>query len=1063
MPKANIQSVLVIGSGPIIIGQAAEFDYSGTQACRTLKEQGLRVVLVNNNPATIMTDPGVADVTYMEPLTVEFLEAVIAKERPDALLPTLGGQVGLNLAKELASQGVLERHGVQLLGTPLTAIEQAEDRLAFKEAMQRIGQPVAESAIVHTTAEALQAAEAIGYPVIVRPAYTLGGTGGGMAGTALDLRIIAEQGLRYSPVRQLLIEKSIAGWKEIEFEVIRDGVGNGIAICHMENIDPVGIHTGDSIVVAPCLTLSDQELQMLRTAALRIVQQLGIAGGCNVQFALHPESLQYAVIEVNPRVSRSSALASKATGYPIAKVATLVSLGYRLDEITNAVTGTTACFEPALDYVVLKIPRWPFDKFSTANRTLGSQMKATGEVMAIGRNFEAALQKAIRSLELKLDDLHSASLAQTSENGLLRKLALRDDERLFVLAELFRRGTTVDDLHQRTGIDRFFLWKIAGLVDWEHRLATNELTVETLAQAKQLGFSDKSIAKWSGRSPAEIATLRRQWQLQPTYKMVDTCAAEFEATTPYYYSSYEQEDEAEFLPGEKVVVIGSGPIRIGQGVEFDYCSVRASLALQSVGKSSIVINNNPETVSTDFDTSTRLYFEPLTVEDVLHILEKEQPSGVMVQFGGQTAVNLAQPIEQAGYRLLGSSADAMDVCEDRERFDQVLGELNIPRPQGRTARSVAQAETLAQDLGFPVLVRPSYVLGGRSMAIVENLDDLHRYLQEAVQVSPDHPILIDRYLQGREVEVDVISDGQSIVIPAIMEHIERAGVHSGDSIAVLPPVNLTAADQQAIVDYCTRIARRLQIIGLMNLQFVVYRGEVYVLEVNPRASRTIPFLSKVTGIPMVQWATRVMLGESLAAISPELGLLTPPELVAIKIPVFSFNKLSEVETSLGPEMKSTGEAIGVGSSLSEALHKAFLGAGLTVPQRGTALVTVADRDKAEALPLFQRMQQAGWALVATQGTAAYLKANGCPAQAVNKATEDSPNVLDLIRSGEVNLVVNTLTQGKDPRRDGFRIRRASVEYNVPCLTSLDTLSALLASSDRQQPAEVIGFRLAVSR
>ncbi len=1059
MPKANISSVLVIGSGPIIIGQAAEFDYSGTQACRTLKEQGLRVILANNNPATIMTDPGVADVTYMEPLTVEYMEAIIAAERPDALLPTLGGQVGLNMAKELAVSGILERYGVKLLGTPLNAIEQAEDRLAFKQAMQRIGQPVPESAIVHSTEEALQAADAIGYPVIVRPAYTLGGTGGGMASTALDLQVIAEQGLRYSPVHQLLIEKSIAGWKEIEFEVIRDGAGNAIAICHMENIDPVGIHTGDSIVVAPCLTLADQELQMLRTAALRIVGQLEIAGGCNVQFALHPTSRRYAVIEVNPRVSRSSALASKATGYPIAKVATLVSLGYRLDEIQNAVTGTTACFEPAIDYVVVKIPRWPFDKFSTANRTLGSQMKATGEVMSIGRNFESALQKAIRSLELKLTDLWSERLALTSNNGLLRKLALRDDERLFVLAELFRRGTTVNELHQRTGIDRFFLEKIFSLVAWERRLASESLTEDLLRQAKWLGFSDRTIARWSKRDATEIAALRRQYALVPTYKMVDTCAAEFEATTPYYYSSYEQEDEATPLPGEKVVVIGSGPIRIGQGVEFDYCSVRASLALQAANKSSIVINNNPETVSTDFDTSTRLYFEPLTLEDVLHVLEKEQPDGVMVQFGGQTAVNLAKPLEEAGYRILGSSAETMDICEDRERFDQMLEELGIKRPEGRTARSASQAEVLAQSLGFPVLVRPSYVLGGRSMAIVENLDDLHRYLEEAVQVSPDHPILIDRYLQGREVEVDVVSDGQDIVIPAIMEHIERAGVHSGDSIAVLPPVSISPRDQQTIVECCHRIAKRLQIIGLMNLQFVVYDGEVYVLEVNPRASRTVPFLSKVTGVPLVQWATRVMLGERLQDLAPELGLLPAPELVAIKIPVFSFNKLSEVETSLGPEMKSTGEAIGVGHTLTEALRKAFLGAGLTVPTHGKALVTVADRDKAEALPLLRDMQQAGWTLAATKGTAAYLADHGCPVESVNKATEDSPNVLDLIRSGKISLVVNTLTQGKDPRRDGFRIRRASVEYNVPCLTSLDTLKALLSTSGSGDAPTVIPFRL----
>jgi carbamoyl-phosphate synthase large subunit len=931
-PKAGIRSVLVIGSGPIIIGQAAEFDYSGTQACRTLKELGLRVILINNNPATIMTDPGVADVTYMEPLTVEYLQTVIAKERPDALLPTLGGQVGLNLAKELATLGILEEYGVQLLGTPLSAIEQAEDRMAFKAAMQRMGQPVPDSAIVHSTDEALQAAELIGYPVIVRPAYTLGGTGGGMASTALDLRVIAEQGLRYSPVHQLLIEKSIAGWKEIEFEVMRDSAGNVISVCNMENVDPVGIHTGDSIVVAPCLTLSDDELRMLRSAALEIVDHLQITGGCNVQFALHPTTQEYAVIEVNPRVSRSSALASKATGYPIAKVATMVSLGYRLDGMVNPATGNSACFEPAVDYVVVKIPRWPFDKFSTANRTLGSQMKATGEVMAIGHSFESALHKAIRSLELKLHDLWSERLANTSSNGLLRKLALRDDERLFVLAELLRRGSSVAELQQRTGIDSYFLEKIASLVRWEQVLAASELTPALLLQAKQLGFSNRTIARCHGCSETEVAALLQQHSIKPSFRMVDTCAQAFAGATPYYYSGYRQTNEAVPLTKDKVVVIGSGPIRIGQGVEFDYCSVRASLALQEAGIDSIVINNNPETVSTDFDISNRLYFEPLTWEDVLSVLELEQPQGVMVQFGGQTAVNLARQLEQAGYRILGSSAEAMDICEDRERFDQMLAELMISRPEGRTARSADQATALAQELGFPVLVRPSYVLGGRSMAIVENAADLRRYLQEATQVSPDHPILIDRYLRGREVEVDVISDGQDIVIPAIMEHIERAGVHSGDSIAVLPPLHLSEQQQAIIVDYCTRIARHLQLVGLMNLQFVVYDNQVFVLEVNPRASRTVPFLSKVTGIPMVTWATRVMLGERLRQLTPQTGLLQRAELVAVKMPVFSFNKLSEVETSLGPEMKSTGEAIGIGHTLTDALHKAFLGAGLTFPQ-----------------------------------------------------------------------------------------------------------------------------------
>lgn len=1044
MPRdLSINTVLVIGSGPIIIGQAAEFDYSGTQACRTLKEAGMRVILVNNNPATIMTDPGIADVTYMEPLTVPYLTEIIRRERPDALLPTLGGQVGLNLASELSHQGVLNQFGVKLLGTPLTAIAKAEDRLEFKQAMQEMGQPVAKSAIVSTVGDALDAAREIGYPVIVRPAYTLGGTGGGMAGSALELRTIAEQGLRYSPVSQVLIEASIAGWKEIEYEVIRDGNGNAITICNMENIDPVGIHTGDSIVVAPCQTLSDQEHQMLRTAALQIVGNLGIAGGCNVQFALHPESMQYCVIEVNPRVSRSSALASKATGYPIAKVSTLVSLGYNLDEIENAVTGTTACFEPALDYVVVKIPRWPFDKFSTANRTLGSQMKATGEVMSIGRNLETALLKAIRSLELKLEDLCLPSLKHLSDDALYRKLALRDDERMFVLAELFRRGYELEELHRRTRIDRYFLHKLHGLVQWEQILATEQLSPELLREAKQLGFTDKSIARLRGTQVEQIQSFRTQHGIRPSFKMVDTCAGEFAARTPYFYSSYEMEDEATPLDNERVVVIGSGPIRIGQGVEFDYCSVRASLGLREAGKAAIVINNNPETVSTDFDTSTRLYFEPLTTEDVIGILEKEQPQGVMVQFGGQTAVNLAESISRAGFKVLGTDADAMDVCEDRERFDSMLAELQIPRPEGRTARSSEQAEHLAAELGFPVLVRPSYVLGGRSMAIVENLDDLNRYLREAVQVSPDHPILIDRYLMGKEIEVDVISDGKEVLIPGIMQHIERAGVHSGDSIAVYPPIDVTEAQSAEIVEYCRRIARKLNIRGLMNLQFVLHNENVYVLEVNPRASRTVPFLSKVTGIPMVKLATRVMLGETLRQMGITPGLGQTPGFTSIKMPVFSFNKLTEVETSLGPEMKSTGEAIGIAPDLPEALYKAFLGAGLTLSNRGKALVTIADRDKQEALPIITALCSGGWSIYATKGTADYLRQHGLRVETVNKATEESPNVLEIIRSGEVQLVVNTLTQGKNPQRDGFRIRRAAVEYNIPCLTSLDTLAALL--------------------
>lgn len=1046
MPKnINIKKVLVIGSGPIIIGQAAEFDYSGTQACRTLKEQGIQVVLANNNPATIMTDFGMADAIYMDPLTLPYIEEIIRIERPDSLLPTLGGQMGLNMARELVKAGVLDTYNVQLLGTPLEAIEQAEDRSEFRDAMLLIGQPVPSSAIAHTVTEALEVAERIGYPLIVRPAFTMGGTGGGHAVTPAELAAIAEQGLRHSPVSQLLIEKSIAGWKEIEYEVIRDSHGNAITICNMENIDPVGIHTGDSIVVAPCQTLSDREHQMLRSAALKIVGHLNIEGGCNVQFALHPTSLDYNVIEVNPRVSRSSALASKATGYPIAKVATLVSLGYQLDEIKNAVTGTSACFEPALDYIVVKIPRWPFDKFAQAERSLGSQMKATGEVMAIGRNFASALHKAIRSLELGLDSLRMTRLHPLSTEALWALLVKPDDDRLFVIYELLRRGVSPQELHTLTWIDMFFLEKLWELVQVEKDSQTFTLDEESLRYAKTLGFTDMNIAGLTNTTEVLVANLREQYGIQPTYKMVDTCAGEFLADTPYFYSSYEQEDEAEKLAEEKVVVIGSGPIRIGQGVEFDYCSVRASLALQEEGLASIVINNNPETVSTDFDTSSRLYFEPLTAEDVLAILKKEQPQSVVVQFGGQTAVNLARAVENAGFKLLGTSAVGMDYCEDRERFEEILTELDIPRPLGFTAKSVEDARECALKLGFPVIVRPSYVLGGRSMAIIESEDRLLHYLTEAVKVMPSHPVLIDRYCQGLELEVDVLCDGQDVFIPGIMEHIERAGVHSGDSIAVYPAVHVTPQIEGLIVDYCQRLVRRLGIVGVMNIQFVLFEGKLMILEVNPRSSRTVPFISKITGIPLIKWAIKIMLGKRLVEIGVAPGLAPKKPYFAVKMPVFSFQKMSGVETCLDPEMKSTGEAIGMADTLPEALRKGFMGSMKWAAQPGTVVLTVADRDKYAVLPAAQRLQALGYAIAATQGTVNFLSSHGLEAEVVQKLDGGHPDTLDLIRQGSVQLIVNTPTQGKSPLRDGFRIRRAAAEFNVPCLTSTDTLDAFVTA------------------
>lgn len=1042
MPRGSaVQSVIVIGSGPIIIGQAAEFDYAGSQACRTLKEAGKRVILVNNNPATFMTDPGLADRVYMEPLTVEYLAEIIQRERPDALLPSLGGQVGLNLARELANQGVLAQYGVELLGTPLSAIEKSEDRELFKQAMAEIGQPVPPSAIAHTVREAALAAADIGYPVIVRPAYTLGGTGGGMAHDEASLRSISAQGLKYSPVSQVLIEKSIAGWKEIEYEVIRDSRGNAITICNMENFDPVGIHTGDSIVVAPCQTLSNAETQMLRSAALAIVDSLGIAGGCNVQFALHPSSKAYQVIEVNPRVSRSSALASKATGYPIAKVATLVSLGLGLDEITNAVTGTSACFEPALDYVVVKIPRWPFDKFAAANRLLGSQMKATGEVMAIGRSFESAFMKAVRGMETRLGDLRLPRLSALPEEALLTMIRRADDERIFALAELLRKGVSPDFIHGETLIDMFFLTKLANLINWEAKLAgDDEISDRDLRTAKQLGFPDASIAALRHRRETDIAKQRQAAGIAPVYKMVDTCAGEFDALTPYFYSTYDREDEAGPLDSESVVVIGSGPIRIGQGVEFDYCSVHASLAVRDAGLSSIIINNNPETVSTDFDTSNRLYFEPLGAEDVLEILRKEQPRGVLVQFGGQTAVNLAATIAQAGFNILGTPAGVIHACEDRRQFDALLEELKIPRPAGMTATSAQEAADCARKLGFPVLVRPSFVLGGRSMAVVEDASELDYFVSEAIQASPDHPILIDKYLRGKEFELDAVCDGDNIFVPGIMEHVERAGIHSGDSFAVYPAPNLLRAHQATMLEYCRKIVGRLGLVGMINAQFVIHEDTVYIIEINPRASRTVPFISKVTGTNVVSLAVKVMLGASLKelGVGEELGPV--PGTVAVKSPVFSFNKLGGAEIALGPEMKSTGEAIGLAASLPAALHKAFLGCGIRLPQNGTILLSVADRDKPELLPLARELEQAGFKLLASRGTRQYLVERG-----LHIADVTGEELLGALEQGAVSLVVNTVTLGRHPEREGFKVRRASIEQGVPCLTSLDTLSALITS------------------
>ncbi|ORU00767.1 Carbamoyl-phosphate synthase large chain [Anaerovibrio sp. JC8] len=1045
MPKKeNLKKVIVIGSGPIIIGQAAEFDYAGSQACRALKEEGLEVVLVNSNPATIMTDKHMADRVYIEPLTVEFMEHIISKEKPDGLLATLGGQAGLNLAVQLSERGILEKYNVELLGTSLKAIEQAEDRELFKETMNKLGEPIPESTIVEDVESAVQFANEIGYPLIVRPAYTMGGTGGGIAENEEELVDIVIKGLKYSMIGQVLIERSVAGWKEIEYEVMRDGNDNCITICNMENFDPVGVHTGDSIVVAPSQTLTDHEYQMLRSASIRIIRELGIEGGCNAQYALDPKTNQYYVIEVNPRVSRSSALASKATGYPIAKVSAKIAIGYSLDEITNAVTQKTkACFEPALDYCVVKFPRWPFDKFVYADKTLGTQMKATGEVMSIDRNFEGAILKAVRSLEIGVHRLHMEDMDEWNDDKVIKALSKCNDERLFVIAEALRRGIIdVDGIHDITKIDKWFLRKIKKITDLELRIQKEQITPSLMLAAKDVGLADRSIAELAGKTTDEIRTLRKTMNILPCYKMVDTCAAEFEAATPYYYSTFHaQEDEVDTSSKRrKVMVLGSGPIRIGQGVEFDYCSVHSVWALRNMGIEAIIVNNNPETVSTDFDISDRLYFEPLTAEDVLNIIDKEKPEGVIVQFGGQTAINLAEALSKAGIKIFGTSVNDIDRAEDRERFDEVLTQTGIPRPQGISVTNQEDAIKGATEIGYPVMVRPSYVLGGRAMEIVYNEEELVDYMGRAVKVTPEHPVLVDRYMQGTEVEVDAISDGVDVIIPGIMEHIERAGVHSGDSIAVYPPQTLPQKVKYTIVDYTKRLAVGLHVKGLMNIQYVVANDEVFVIEVNPRSSRTVPFLSKVTDVQMVDVATQIAMGATIKELGFKTGLVSPKPYVAVKAPVFSFNKMADVDISLGPEMKSTGEVMGIDYHYNRALYKAMTGAGMNIPVNGTILFTVANKDKAEMKQLAKAFSELGFKLVATAGSAKAIQSMGIDVEVVGKMHERSVDIIQQIKKGRIHMVINTMTQnqGKSVVHDGFKIRRATVEHAIPCLTSLDT-------------------------
>jgi carbamoyl-phosphate synthase large subunit len=1054
----KIRKVLVIGSGPIVIGQAAEFDYAGTQACRALKEEGLEVVLVNSNPATIMTDKAMADRIYIEPLTLETVKRIILKERPDSILSTLGGQTGLTLSRQLAREGFLEKHGVRLLGANPETIDKAEDRQMFKETMISIGEPVIPSLVVNEVSSALDFAREISYPVIVRPAFTLGGTGGGIANNEEELRKITAGGLRLSPINQVLIEKCVSGWKEIEFEVMRDRAGNVITVCSMENFDPVGVHTGDSIVIAPAVTLADKEYQMLRSAALNIISALGVEGGCNCQFALNPNSFEYAVIEVNPRVSRSSALASKATGYPIAKVAARIAVGYTLDELKNAVTGKTcACFEPALDYIVVKLPKWPFDKFIYAKRTLGTQMKATGEVMAIGTSFEQAIMKAVRGAELSLDTLNLPKLKNLTDEEIKKRLADCDDERLFVIFEALKRGISRETVHAITKIDLWFLAKLANLALLEKELAEKPLTQEMYRRAKDAGYPDKAIEGLSGEKIKK--------PLPASYKMVDTCAAEFEAETPYFYSTFDEVNEAgQFIAakaGRKptVIVFGSGPIRIGQGIEFDYASVHCVWALRKAGYEVVIVNNNPETVSTDFDTADRLYFEPLTNEDVINIIRTEQPYGVVVAFGGQTAIKLTKFLEAQGINILGTPADSIDTAEDRERFEALLESLSIKRPQGYTVMNKKEALDAAKKLDYPVLMRPSYVLGGQNMIIAFNDDDIEEYMDIILSSNIENPVLIDKYLTGTEIEIDAICDGQDILIPGIMEHIERAGIHSGDSIAVYPAYNLNEELTEKVIEYSRKLALALKTRGLINIQYVIHADEVYVIEANPRSSRTIPYISKVTGVPMVELATRAMLGEKLKDMGYGTGLYKIPPYVAVKVPVFSFEKLSDVDVHLGPEMKSTGEVLGIGKSLQEALYKGLVAAGYTMVKQGGVLITVRDSDKPEIVDIAKKYAKMGFVLYATRGTARVMEKAGLKVNTVNKIHEaDHDNIQTLLESGKVNYIISTSSRGRIPTRDSVKIRRKAVEAAIPCLTSLDTANALansLKSRYSQKNTELI--------
>ena len=1053
MPRnKEIKKVLVIGSGPIVIGQAAEFDYAGTQACRSLKEEGVEVCLVNSNPATIMTDKNIADQVYIEPLTVEVLKQIILKEKPDSVLPTLGGQAGLNLGMELAESGFLAEHGVKLIGTTAETIYRAEDRQAFKDTMEKLNEPVAASLVVHNVEDGIKFTNTIGYPVVLRPAYTLGGSGGGIAHDENELIDILSNGLRLSRVGEVLVERCIAGWKEIEYEVMRDAAGNCITVCNMENIDPVGVHTGDSIVVAPSQTLGDKEYQMLRTSALKIISELNITGGCNVQYALNPESFEYCVIEVNPRVSRSSALASKATGYPIAKVAAKIALGYTLDEIKNAITGKTyASFEPMLDYCVVKIPRLPFDKFITAKRTLTTQMKATGEVMSICTNFEGALMKAIRSLEQHVDSLMSYDFTGLSDEELEKQLHVVDDRRIWVIAEALRRKVDYKKIHEITKIDEWFIDKLAIIVEMEAALKNEPLTVELLKEAKRIEFPDKVIAELTGKSEEDIKEMRYRNGITAAFKMVDTCAAEFEATTPYYYSCFGSEDEViKTNPKKKVLVLGSGPIRIGQGIEFDFCSVHATWAFAKEGYETIIINNNPETVSTDFDIADKLYFEPLTPEDVENIVNVEHPDGAVVQFGGQTAIKLTESLMKMGVPILGTKAEDVDAAEDRELFDEILEQTGIPRAAGGTVYTAEEAKAVANRLGYPVLVRPSYVLGGQGMQIAFSDEEIEEFMAVINRYEQDHPILVDKYLQGKEIEVDAVCDGTDILIPGIMEHIERTGVHSGDSISVYPAPTISDTVKETIAEYSRRLAKALHVIGLINIQFIAMGEEVYVIEVNPRSSRTVPYISKVTGIPIVDLATEVIIGKKIRDLGYEPGLQPAADYFAIKMPVFSFEKIRGAEISLGPEMKSTGECLGIAKNFNEALYKAFLGAGVKLPKDKQMIITVKDADKPEAAEVAKRFEKLGYKIYATRSTAKFLQEKGVDALRVNKISQESPNVMDLILGHKIDLVIDTPTQGRDKSRDGFLIRRNAIETGVNVITAMDTANALATSLENAE-------------